>query len=99
VDKVVERPQPPVPLELLRFGIGATIAAIGNLRLRTHTPLSTDSGLIADFHGAVGNPRELARRLERRPGVVERRLFPPELVDLEIGRPRRRRRGCSGSSQ
>jgi ribose 5-phosphate isomerase A len=83
-DKLVERLQPPVPLELLPFGVDATISAIGHVQLRAHTPPTPDNGLIADFHGALGNPREVARRLERQPGVVEYGLFPPELVDLLI---------------
>jgi ribose 5-phosphate isomerase A len=83
-DKLVERLQPPVPLELLPFGVDATISAIGHVQLRAHTPPTPDNGLIADFHGALGNPREVARRLERQPGVVEHGLFPPELVDLLI---------------
>jgi ribose 5-phosphate isomerase A len=83
-DKLVERLQPPVPLELLPFGVAATIAEIGNVRLRAHAPPTPDKGLIADFHGPIDNPLELACRLERQPGVVEHGLFPPELVDLVI---------------
>jgi hypothetical protein len=50
--------------------------------VRTRRP--PDNGLIADFHGTIGNPRQLARRLERQPGLIEHGLFPPELVDLII---------------
>jgi ribose 5-phosphate isomerase A len=40
--------------------------------------------MIADFLSLVDEPRELAQRLDRQPGVVEHGLFPPELVDLVI---------------
>jgi len=83
-DKLVERLQPPLPLELLPFGIEATISAIGNVRLRADTPPTPDNGVIADFHGTIGDPRALARTLDRQPGVVDHGLFPPELVDLVI---------------
>jgi ribose 5-phosphate isomerase A len=83
-DKPVERLRPPVPLELVPFAAETTLAAIGNTRLRAHTPRSPDGGIIADFYGPVDDPGELARRLDQQPGVVEHGLFPPELVDLVI---------------
>jgi ribose 5-phosphate isomerase A len=43
---------------------------------------SPDGGLIADYLGAVGDPRELAARLDVVPGVIEHGLFPPEMVSL-----------------
>jgi ribose 5-phosphate isomerase A len=83
-DKPVERLHPPVPLELRPFAVETTLAAIGNTRLRAHTPRSPDGGIIADFFGPVDDPRTLARRLDQQPGIVEHGLFPPELVDLVI---------------
>ena len=83
-DKPVERLRPPVPLELVPFAVERTLAALGDARLRAHTPRSPDGGMIADFLGLVDEPRELAQRLDRQPGVVEHGLFPPELVDLVI---------------
>lgn len=83
-DKPVERLRPPVPLELVPFAVETTLAALGDARLRAHTPRSPDGGMIADFLGPVDDPRELAQRLDRQPGVVEHGLFPPELVDLVI---------------
>jgi ribose 5-phosphate isomerase A len=83
-DKPVERLRPPVPLELLPFAVEMTLAVIGTARLRAHTPPSPDGGIIADFLGRVDDPRKVAQRLDRQPGVIEHGLFPPELVDLVI---------------
>jgi ribose 5-phosphate isomerase A len=85
-DKVVEAIVAPVPLELLSFGIPATLAALGRAELR-HVPLSPDGGAIADYHGEVGDPAVLAARLSATPGVVDHGLFGPELVhDVLIAR-------------
>jgi ribose 5-phosphate isomerase A len=78
-DKLVDRLEPPVPLELLRFGVAATLAALAPAELRD-VAASPDGNLIADYLGAVGDPAELARRLSGQPGVVEHGLFAPELV-------------------
>jgi ribose 5-phosphate isomerase A len=77
--KAVERITAPIPLELLRFGIGATLSHLGEVELRDVDP-SPDDGLIADFRGEVGDPAALAARLSATPGVVEHGLFPPELT-------------------
>jgi ribose 5-phosphate isomerase A len=85
-DKVVDALTPPVPLELLAFGIPATLAALGDAELR-HVPLSPDGGAIADYRGEVGDPAELAARLSATPGVIDHGLFPPALVhDVLIAR-------------
>jgi len=86
-EKAVAQLSPPVPLELVRFGWQSTLAALGDARLRAAEPdddlmLSPDGGLIADYFGPVGEPRELAARLSAVPGVVEHGLFPPEMVSL-----------------
>jgi ribose 5-phosphate isomerase A len=78
-DKVVERVRPPVPLELLPFGLPATLAALGDATVRPG-PASPDGGVIADWHGRADDPRALAARLDGVPGVVAHGLFPPELV-------------------
>jgi ribose 5-phosphate isomerase A len=78
-DKLTEAVRSPVPLELLAFGVGATLAALQPTRLRDGPP-SPDGGLIADYLGPVDNPAALAARLAATPGVVEHGLFPPELV-------------------
>jgi ribose 5-phosphate isomerase A len=36
--------------------------------------------VIADYLGAVGDPRELAARLSATPGLVDHGLFAPEMV-------------------
>lgn len=79
-DKLVDRLRPPVPLELLAFGKGATLRHLRQASIRPG-PASPDGGLIADWHGAVEPPDELVARLAAVPGVVEHGLFPPEMVD------------------
>jgi ribose 5-phosphate isomerase A len=78
-EKLVAKISAPVPLELVPFAVHTTLAALGEARLR-EVPRSPDGGLIADYLGAVGDPRELASRLSATPGVVEHGLFEPELV-------------------
>ena len=79
-DKVVERLAPPIPLELLEFGLPATLRArTGDARLR-HVPRSPDGGVIADYGGAVEDPGRPRGALSATPGVVDHGLFPPELV-------------------
>jgi ribose 5-phosphate isomerase A len=75
-EKLVEALEPPVPLELLRFGLEATLAALGPVALRDAPP-SPDGGLIADYRGPIGDPAALAARLSATPGVVEHGLFAP----------------------
>lgn len=78
--KVVERLRAPVPLELLAFGAGTTLAALAPAALRPGTPPSPDGGLIADFHGEIDDPAALAARLSQTPGVIDHGLFEPALV-------------------
>ena len=85
-DKLVERLTPPVPLELLEFGLAATLRRIGSVELRD-APRSPDGGVIADYTGPVDDPAALASRLSETTGVVEHGLFGPDLVsDLVVGR-------------
>jgi ribose 5-phosphate isomerase A len=78
-DKLVEAIAPPVPLELLAYGLDATLRRLGSVVLRD-VPPSPDGGVIADYVGAVGDPGELSARLAETPGVVEHGLFAPALV-------------------
>jgi ribose 5-phosphate isomerase A len=80
-EKSVAQLAPPVPLELLAFGVQHTLAKIGDARLRG-TMRSPDGGLIADYLGPIGDPRELSARLSATAGVVEHGLFAPEMVSL-----------------
>ena len=85
-DKMVETLTSPVPLELLEFGLAATLQRLESVRLRD-VPLSPEGGVIADFTGAFEDPGELAARLSSTVGVVEHGLFPPELVsDVVVAR-------------
>ena len=88
-DKEVERIHPPIPLELLSYGVLATLRALGQARLRD-VPSSPDGCVIADYLGPVDDPSELAARLSGTPGLVEHGLFPPSLVTEVIVDSRRR---------
>ncbi len=84
--KPVDELSAPVPLELSKFGLAATMREIGEVDLRD-VPESPDGGLIADYRGPVSDPAELAAWLASIPGVVEHGLFPPKLVsEVLIGR-------------
>jgi ribose 5-phosphate isomerase A len=78
-DKIVDSIAPPIPLELLAYGVAATLRSLAPAELRD-VPLSPDGGLIADYLGPVDDPQELSARLAATPGVVDHGLFPPELV-------------------
>jgi len=84
--KPVNELSPPVPLELAKFGLAATLREIGEVDLRD-VPNSPDGGLIADYRGRIGDPVELAAWFACVPGVVEHGLFSPRLVsDVIVGR-------------
>jgi ribose 5-phosphate isomerase A len=86
-DKVVDALGPPVPLELLPFGMPATLRALGEAEIRASAPLSPDGGVIADFRGAIDDPAALAAWLDTIPGLVEHGLFPPAMVsDVLVAR-------------
>jgi ribose 5-phosphate isomerase A len=82
-EKAVAELSSPVPLELVAFGVQRTLALLDRARLRDVAP-SPDRGLIADYLGPVGDPRELSAKLSGSPGVVEHGLFAPELVSLVL---------------
>ena len=77
--KPVEALHRPIPLELLSFGLRATMRRVAPVSLRD-VPPSPDGGVIADYHGPVDDPAALAARLSSTPGVIEHGLFPPEMV-------------------
>jgi ribose 5-phosphate isomerase A len=79
-EKAVAQLAPPVPLELVHFGVSSTLRLLGEARLREDVPESPDGGVIADYFGPVDDPAQLAARLDAIPGVVEHGLFAPELV-------------------
>lgn len=82
-DKLVERLSSPIPLELLEFGLAATLRRLGTVRLRD-VPPSPDGGIIADYVGELDDPEALATRLSTTVGVVEHGLFPAALVSEVI---------------
>jgi ribose 5-phosphate isomerase A len=86
-DKAVEALSPPVPLELLAFGLPATLRALGDARVRPDTPPSPDGNVIADFFAPFDDPGALAAWLDAIPGLVGHGLFAPALVsDVLIAR-------------
>ena len=86
-EKRVDRIRPPVPVELLAFGVPATLRRLEHVALRGG-PASPDGGVIADWTGPVGDPADLARRLDAEPGVAGHGLFPPDLVtDVIVAGP------------
>lgn len=77
--KRVERIEAPVPVELLAFGLPATLRRLEHVAVRGGPP-SPDGNVIADWIGPVGDPAALAARLDAEPGVIAHGLFGPELV-------------------
>jgi ribose 5-phosphate isomerase A len=87
--KVVDALRPPLPVELLEYGLAATLRALAPIELRD-VPRSPDGGVIADYLGSLGDPVELSARLSAQPGVVEHGLFPAAMVtEILIGRGER----------
>jgi ribose 5-phosphate isomerase A len=86
-EKAVDELGPPIPLEILRFGVTNTLRTLAPARLRD-VPLSPDGNLIADYLGEVDDARELAVRLAQIPGVVEHGIFDPRMIsDIIIAHP------------
>jgi ribose 5-phosphate isomerase A len=85
-DKLVETITPPIPLELLTYGLDATLVRLGEVELRD-VPVTPDGGVVADYLGPVDDPSATAAWLSAAPGVVDHGLFPPDLVsDVLVGR-------------
>jgi ribose 5-phosphate isomerase A len=78
-NKPVAHLHPPVPLELLAFGLAATMHKLPDAA-RRDAPRTPDDGVLADYHGEVGDPAELSARLDAVPGLVSHGLFPPSMV-------------------
>jgi ribose 5-phosphate isomerase A len=78
-NKLVPALAPPIPLELLPFGLESTLRLLESAALRSGPP-TPDRGLLADYFGLVEDPDQLATRLSLMPGVVEHGLFPPYLT-------------------
>ena len=81
-DKLVESLGPPVPIEVLRYGMRATLrrlSEIGPVEQRDAPPTS-DGNALLDYRGPVGKAAELAAAFDAVPGVVGHGLFAPWLV-------------------
>ncbi|MGH9270134.1 MAG: ribose 5-phosphate isomerase A [Ilumatobacteraceae bacterium] len=84
--KTVDALHAPIPVELLEFGLAATLAHLHPTTLRDGPP-SPDGGVIADYDGPVSDPAALAALLAATPGVVGHGLFPADMVStVLIGR-------------
>jgi ribose 5-phosphate isomerase A len=87
--KLVEALGPPVPIEVLRFGLAATLrrlGVVGPVQARNQR-LTPDGNVVVDYLGAVGDPAVLSASLDSVPGVVGHGLFPPTLVsEVLVGR-------------
>lgn len=84
--KLVAKIRPPIPLELMAFGLAATLRELGEVTLRD-VPPSPDGGVIADLHSPVDDAATLGAFLDSSPGVVAHGLFPPALTsEVLIGR-------------
>ena len=77
--KTVDRLHGPIPVELLEFGLSATMRLIHPVVLRD-VPRSPDGGVIADYHGPIDDPERVAAMLGAAAGVVDHGLFPPALT-------------------
>jgi ribose 5-phosphate isomerase A len=82
--KPVDLLSAPVPLELFAFGIASTLERLGPEVVLRDVPRSPDDGLIADYRGDIGDPAELAARLEADPGVAAHGLFAPAMVSAVL---------------
>jgi ribose 5-phosphate isomerase A len=82
--KPVDALSAPVPLELFSYGIASTLERLGSQVALRDVPRSPDDGVIADYGGAIGDPAELAARLEADPGVAAHGLFPPDMVSAVL---------------
>jgi ribose 5-phosphate isomerase A len=88
-DKLVESLGPPVPVEVLRFGLAATVRRLSSLGdvERREADLTPDGNVIVDYLGPVDDPRSLSAELDAVPGIVGHGLFSPSLVsEVLVGR-------------
>ena len=87
--KVVDALRPPVPLEVMTFGLASTMRLLSDLGpVRRHDGATTpDGNVLVEFEGDTGDPARLSGALDAVPGVVGHGLFPPHLVtEVLVGR-------------
>lgn len=89
-DKLVDSLGPPVPLEVMPFGVAATLrslATVGDVD-RREGEVTPDGNLLVDYMGQFEDPAALNDALNATPGVVGHGLFPATLVsEVLVGRP------------
>jgi ribose 5-phosphate isomerase A len=88
-DKLVQSLRPPIPLEVMPFGIAATLrrlSALGDLQ-RRDGEVTPDGNVLIDYLGPVEDPAALSDALDTTPGVVGHGLFAPSFVsEVVVGR-------------
>ena len=89
-DKLVDRIRPPIPLEVLRFGLDSTLVRLaeGPGQARVRDAFATpDGNVVVDYEGPIEDPADLSAELSAIPGVIDHGLFEPRLVDqVLVGR-------------
>src|SRR5438067_2048664 len=66
-DKLVDRIRPPIPVELMGFGLPSTIRVLGEVgpvAIRESAPRTLDGNVVADYGGAVEDVSVLADALD-----------------------------------
>jgi ribose 5-phosphate isomerase A len=88
-NKLVKELHPPIPLEVVRFGLAAImkrLSSLGEVK-RRESDVTPDGNVIVDYLGPVEDPGRLSIELKSIAGVVEHGLFPPEVVsEVLVGR-------------
>jgi ribose 5-phosphate isomerase A len=82
-NKMVAKLSPPVPLELMAFGLDSILRTLPGA-VRRQAPLTPDGGVLADDHRDVDHPEVLAVQFGATAGVVGHGLFPPSMVSLVL---------------
>jgi len=77
--KTVDALRGPIPVELLEFGLAATMRRLDPIQLRD-VPRSPDGGVIADYSGPIDDTATVAAFLSATPGLVDHGVFPPAMV-------------------
>jgi ribose 5-phosphate isomerase A len=77
--KLVARLAPPVPVELLDFGLASSLRRLAPIELRDTGP-TPDGNVLADYVGDFDDPTTLEVLFATVPGLVSHGLFPPSLV-------------------
>jgi ribose 5-phosphate isomerase A len=88
-NKLVKALAPPVPLEVMRFGLAATmkrLSSVGEVR-RREAEVTPDGNVIVDYLGPIDDPERLSVDLKAIAGVVEHGLFASDVVwEVLVGR-------------